>query len=295
MRAAGASRALAAALRRRAGEGAAASTSSTTAAQQASSTSTWAAPDRAATPLAASVRALFESSGPLAASHALVDALGPAHRGVLLRALTAAEAGGGQHAPGGGGGGGVEEEEADGTTTTHPSRLPISQLYADALFTAADTRGPFGSLDREELADALRRHEAATEAAAAGGRRSTSPLTPRTLAALAAAAGLPFIGFGFVDNFIMLAAGEEIEAHFGAALGLSTLAAAGLGNLVSDVCGLGLAESIETRARSTRWGAPPVLSAGDRRKWSVRAARVAGSVGGVSLGCLLGMVPLLWM
>ena len=34
-------------------------------------------------------------------------------------------------------------------------------------------------------------------------------------------AGLPFIGFGFLDNFIMLVAGNQIEAHLGIALGLS--------------------------------------------------------------------------
>ena len=43
-------------------------------------------------------------------------------------------------------------------------------------------------------------------------------------------------------------AGEEIENQFGARLGLSTLAAAGLGNLLSDICGLGLADQIEVRA-----------------------------------------------
>jgi len=266
---------------------AASSSSACRAAGSCATTSTWAAPDRTATLLAAAVRAHFEAAGPLAASHALVDALGPAHRGVLLRALTSAEA-----AVAGGGGAGAAPP-----TPPHadPHRLPISQLYADTLFAAADTRGPYGALDRGELADALRRHETATAVAAAAARPPLTPLTPRTLAALAAAAGLPFVGFGFVDNAVMLTAGEEIEAHFGAVLGLSTLAAAGLGNLVSDVAGLGLADAIEARARATRWGAPPAFSAADRRRWIVRAARVAGSGVGVSAGCLLGMAPLWFM
>lgn len=74
-------------------------------------------------------------------------------------------------------------------------------------------------------------------------------LRPRAgaLTALAVAAGVPFIAFGFTDNFIMLIAGEEIDATFGERLGLSTLAAAGLGNLVSDVAGLALAERLEVR------------------------------------------------
>ena len=40
-------------------------------------------------------------------------------------------------------------------------------------------------------------------------------------------------------------AGEEIDATFGVKFGLSTLASAGLGNLVSDVAGIGFAEQIE--------------------------------------------------
>ena len=42
-----------------------------------------------------------------------------------------------------------------------------------------------------------------------------------------------------------IVAGDEIESLFGAKLGLSTLAAAGLGNLISDVIGLGMAEPVQ--------------------------------------------------
>jgi hypothetical protein len=50
---------------------------------------------------------------------------------------------------------------------------------------------------------------------------------------------LPFVGFGFLDNAIMICAGDMIESTLGATLCLSTMAAAGLGNLVSDIAGLG--------------------------------------------------------
>lgn len=40
-------------------------------------------------------------------------------------------------------------------------------------------------------------------------------------------------------------AGEEIDATLGVKLGFSTLASAGLGNLVSDVAGIGFAEQLE--------------------------------------------------
>lgn len=59
---------------------------------------------------------------------------------------------------------------------------------------------------------------------------------------------VPMIGFGFVDNFIMLMAGDAIDSTLGATLHLSTLAAAALGNLCSDVAGLGLSSSIEAAA-----------------------------------------------
>lgn len=44
---------------------------------------------------------------------------------------------------------------------------------------------------------------------------------------------------------LQIVAGEKIESSFGVALGLSTMAAAGLGNLISDLAGLGIADQIE--------------------------------------------------
>lgn len=46
-------------------------------------------------------------------------------------------------------------------------------------------------------------------------------------------------------------AGEEIDATLGVKLGFSTLASAGLGNLVSDVAGIGFAEQLEVIVAST--------------------------------------------
>ena len=48
-------------------------------------------------------------------------------------------------------------------------------------------------------------------------------------------------------SVLQLVAGEQIELTFGERLGLSTLAAAALGNLVSDVCGVGVASHIEVQ------------------------------------------------
>lgn len=49
---------------------------------------------------------------------------------------------------------------------------------------------------------------------------------------------------------MQLVAGSEIDALFGAKLGMSTLAAAGLGNMVSDVAGVSMANRIEVASSS---------------------------------------------
>ena len=41
--------------------------------------------------------------------------------------------------------------------------------------------------------------------------------------------------FGFCDNLVMIVAGDAVDSLFGARLGITTLAAAGLGNIVADV------------------------------------------------------------
>jgi len=68
--------------------------------------------------------------------------------------------------------------------------------------------------------------------------------------------GLPFIGFGILDNGIMIAAGEYIDITIGVTLGISTMAAAALGNLVSDVCGIGMAGYVELFV--ARFGVTPI-------------------------------------
>ena len=58
--------------------------------------------------------------------------------------------------------------------------------------------------------------------------RTAKPPSWLQLRRLMLQVGIPFIGFGFLDNAIMITAGDTIDATFGATLGLSALAAAGL-------------------------------------------------------------------
>ncbi|XP_041423944.1 transmembrane protein 65 isoform X1 [Xenopus laevis] len=104
---------------------------------------------------------------------------------------------------------------------------------------------------------------------------------------------LPFIGFGFLDNAIMIAAGTQIELSIGVVLGISTMAAAALGNLVSDLAGLGLAGYVE--AISSRLGLPiPDLTPKQADMWQTRLSAHLGKAIGVTIGCILGMFPLLF-
>ncbi|KAM8967894.1 transmembrane protein 65 [Pelodytes ibericus] len=104
---------------------------------------------------------------------------------------------------------------------------------------------------------------------------------------------LPFVGFGFLDNAIMIAAGTQIELSIGVILGISTMAAAALGNLVSDLAGLGLAGYVE--AISSRLGLPiPDLTPKQADMWQTRVSAHLGKAIGVAIGCILGMFPLLF-
>ncbi|XP_027892568.1 transmembrane protein 65 [Xiphophorus couchianus] len=105
---------------------------------------------------------------------------------------------------------------------------------------------------------------------------------------------VPFIGFGFLDNAIMIAAGTQIELSIGVTLGISTMAAAALGNLVSDLAGLGLAGYVE--ALASRLGMQvPDLTPKQVDMWQTRISSHMGKAIGITIGCILGMFPLLFL
>lgn len=80
-------------------------------------------------------------------------------------------------------------------------------------------------------------------------------------------------------------AGDYIDATLGAAFTLSTMAAAGLGNMVSDVAGIFCADVIEDKARIFKYGRYPNLSAVQKRLWPVVGARPAPPVLHLYLRC----------
>eukprot|EP00403_Amphidinium_massartii_P022882 CAMPEP_0178390174 /NCGR_PEP_ID=MMETSP0689_2-20121128/10508_1 /TAXON_ID=160604 /ORGANISM="Amphidinium massartii, Strain CS-259" /LENGTH=260 /DNA_ID=CAMNT_0020010671 /DNA_START=22 /DNA_END=805 /DNA_ORIENTATION=- len=102
---------------------------------------------------------------------------------------------------------------------------------------------------------------------------------------------VPFIGFGVLDNGVMLIAGDLIDAKLGAALGISTLAAAAVGNTCSNVCGLWASGLIETFEKSL--GIPPHgLTAAQQELLQVRIAKNTAMIVGIVIGCTIGMFPL---
>ncbi|KFM72807.1 Transmembrane protein 65, partial [Stegodyphus mimosarum] len=120
-----------------------------------------------------------------------------------------------------------------------------------------------------------------------------NPPTAAQLRGLAAHSAMPFIGFGFLDNLIMILAGDYIDATIGVTLGISTMAAAGMGNTLSDVAGIGSAWYVERIASKVGVKAPsltPAQAGMSRSRWCINLGRAFG----VTIGCLLGMFPLLF-
>ncbi|XP_063780474.1 transmembrane protein 65 isoform X2 [Pseudophryne corroboree] len=171
---------------------------------------------------------------------------------------------------------------------THPKKEPMEPLNS-----AQGARDFIYSLHATERSCLLKELHRFESIAIAQEKLEADPPSSRQLKHVFVHNALPFIGFGFLDNAIMIAAGTQIEFHIGAILGISTMAAAALGNLVSDLAGLGLAGYVE--AISSRLGLPiPDLSPKQADMWQTRVSAHMGKAIGIAVGCLLGMFPLLF-
>jgi len=106
---------------------------------------------------------------------------------------------------------------------------------------------------------------------------------------------IPMVGFGFMDNVIMIQAGSYIDATLGATLGMSTLMAAALGQVVSDVSGVLFGGVVERSMLSLGLISGPSIAftSAQRALPVVKNVSIAGAACGVILGCLLGASTLL--
>jgi len=172
----------------------------------------------------------------------------------------------------------------------------LTQTDTKSLFTEADLDGD-KTLTMEEFDRVLLRFGKrgyTTVGGASGLPNDGLALTSLQTKALFLSQFFPFVGFGFMDNAIMIIAGEYIEMGLGSALALSTMAAAGLGNLLSDIAGIGFSKKIETLTETWLKIRPPELSRAQAGLFNTKAWKIAGAVIGVSIGCVLGMFPLLF-
>jgi hypothetical protein len=84
----------------------------------------------------------------------------------------------------------------------------------------------------------------------------------------------------------------------GVTLGISTMCAAAIGNIISDICGVAFGTVIEdTVAKfSKRFKIPPMpkLTHEQRNLRSVRFSNQFGCALGLTIGCTIGMFPLLF-
>jgi len=117
-------------------------------------------------------------------------------------------------------------------------------------------------------------------------------ITSAQLKQLALLSAIPMVGFGFVDNLIMIMAGDVIDARLGLAFGVTTMAAAGLGNAVSDAAGVYLGGYIEIVAAKMGMKDPKLTKAQAKTK-KARLVSTTAAAFGIIIGCLLGMIPLL--
>ncbi|XP_055600309.1 transmembrane protein 65 isoform X2 [Uranotaenia lowii] len=147
--------------------------------------------------------------------------------------------------------------------------------------------------ERELLMNTLKQFESNKQKAQFEAETMPPPPT-RDLFQLGLVNALPFIGFGFLDNFTMIIAGDYIEHTLGLFMCISTMAAAALGNTISDVVGIGSAFYVEKIAEMSGVR-PPKLSPLQLEMKSSRRAANMGRVLGITIGCLLGMCPLMFM
>lgn len=97
-----------------------------------------------------------------------------------------------------------------------------------------------------------------------------------------------FLYLQFMDNVIMIQAGSVIDNTLGVQLGLATMTAAALGQVVSDTCGVLFGGTLE-RLMVVQ---PAKLTEAQQRLAVIPRLRLAGAVAGVIVGCSLGACTL---
>lgn len=194
---------------------------------------------------------------------------------------------------------GIPIENANGHATTAAAAKDLSKVFELDRQRGLEIAKLISTSARNEISQAQIKLAAAAQSAKIVANASTNANvakpSSRTLRIHAMTMGIPFIGFGIMDNAILIWAGDQIDTHLGVYLGISTLCAAAIGNIISDVAGVGLGAYIEDFC-ATKLNLPKVNLSNAQR--SLRSVRMAGQVGialGLTIGCVIGMFPLIFI
>lgn len=109
---------------------------------------------------------------------------------------------------------------------------------------------------------------------------------------LATTVGVPFIGFGFMDNSIMLLAGEAIDYYICDSMGFGPLISAALGNIVAAWASLTMGKFLDHLFMEMGLANKHGLTSRQHRLRIAQLAGLLGSMVGITIGMLLGMFPI---
>ena len=156
------------------------------------------------------------------------------------------------------------------------------------LMRAAD-KNEDGSVDLKEMTRWWRTAGPQIIVASTG----SGPPTGLQLRRLAIISAMPCVAFGFLDNSIMLLAGDAIDSAIGLRFGLSALGCAALGNIVADSLGQLSGGTIDAllRPRLPNPRLTPLQSSSSQ----VKTTHALASTVGIIFGCILGCFPLLFL
>lgn len=111
---------------------------------------------------------------------------------------------------------------------------------------------------------------------------------------------LPFVAFGFIDNFLMIMCGECIDICLSQKFACSMMISAGLGNAFSDAVGVLASDTIDrvTGRVDDAMGAAiatPMMTEKQLKLNVVRRRKTIFQTVGIVAGCIIGMFPLIFI
>eukprot|EP00928_Gymnodinium_smaydae_P047720 TRINITY_DN31868_c0_g1_i1.p1 TRINITY_DN31868_c0_g1~~TRINITY_DN31868_c0_g1_i1.p1 ORF type:complete len:342 (+),score=96.61 TRINITY_DN31868_c0_g1_i1:85-1110(+) len=159
-------------------------------------------------------------------------------------------------------------------------RVPVSTSSSSAGRTSTASKG-----------NSWRRFFCAQAEAAEGG--SSERPSGRILMKHFVTCAVPMIGFGIMDNSILIRAGDAIDNSLGEQFNLTGLECAACGQVLSDFSGVVFGGVIESISR--KFILPPSLSASQHAMRITQFTGTAGAAIGVVIGCVIGMGNLLIM